>query len=97
MGDAEDGADELGLRSTDIQLQQSSLHRVERFEALVEEGVMKLGQIECHDYLSTRCIVATSCSGSKGLTIQPVAPAALPSRLRSAEDSVVNMRIGVCR
>ena len=42
-------------------------------------------------------MVATSCAGSNGLTIQPVAPASLPSRLRSAEPSVVSIRIGVWR
>src|SRR5437868_5583559 len=96
MGDAEDRIDELRFRRADVELQQRSFHRVQRFEALVEERIVKLCKIERHNYLSTRRMVATSCSGSNGLTIQPVAPASLPSRLRSTEDSVVNIRIGVC-
>ncbi len=44
---------------------------------------------------STRCTVATSCSGLKGLTSQPVAPAALPSIFFSGVDSVVSISSGV--
>ena len=78
MRDAEDRVDELRLGRADVELEQRGLHRVESFEALVEEGVVKLCEVERHDYLSsTRCTVAISCAGSNGLTIQPVAPAVL--------------------
>src|ERR1044072_3216460 len=96
MRDTEDRVDRLRIRRPDVQLQQRGLQRVESFEALVEEGVVELCEVERHGYLSsTRCTVAISCAGSNGLTIQPVAPALLPSRLRSAELSVVSIRIGV--
>ena len=49
---------------------------------IVEEGLMELCEIDRHGYSSTRRKVAISCVGSKGFTIQPVAPAALPSRTR---------------
>ena len=42
-------------------------------------------------------IVATSWSGSNGLTSQPVAPAALPSVFLSVPDSVVSISSGVKR
>ena len=41
--------------------------------------------------------VAISCTGLKGLTIQPVAPARLPSIFFSWLDSVVSISIGVSR
>ena len=40
-------------------------------------------------------MTASSVFGSKGLTIQPVRPAALPEAFISALDSVVSIRIGV--
>src|SRR5690606_39585680 len=70
VSDAKDRVDELRLGRADVQLEERSLHRVERFVALVEEGVVKLCEVERHDYLRTRSIVAMSCAGSKGLTIQ---------------------------
>ena len=60
MRDAKNRIDEFRLGSADAQLQQRRFHRIERFIALVEEGVVKLGKVERHDYLSTLCIVATS-------------------------------------
>src|SRR5512138_1454512 len=95
--DAEDRVDQLRLRFADVQLEQRSFHLIERFIALVEEGVVELCEIESHDYLSTRSIVAMSCAGSKGFTIQPVAPASLPARLRSGDPSVVSIKMGVWR
>ena len=67
MRDAENRVDQLRLGRADVELEQRRLHRIERFEALVEEGVVKLGEIERHDYLSTRCIVAMSCAGIERL------------------------------
>src|SRR6185312_9339829 len=49
VGDAEDGVDELAIRSADIQLQQRRFHRVERLEALLEEGIVELSQIDGHE------------------------------------------------
>ena len=45
-------------------------------------------------YQRTRAMVASSCGGLKGLTIQPVAPARLPSAFFSALDSVVSTSMG---
>ncbi|KAF0232829.1 MAG: hypothetical protein FD177_2186 [Desulfovibrionaceae bacterium] len=46
-------------------------------------------------YRRTFCTTASSCSGLKGFTIQPVAPASLPSCFLPAWDSVVSMTMGM--
>src|ERR1039458_5581371 len=46
------------------------------------------------DHPSTLLTTASNCCVAKGFTIQPVAPAALPSNLRDSWDSVVSMMMG---
>ena len=48
MRHAENGVDELGVDVTGRELEQRGLHGVERFEALFEEGVVELREIERH-------------------------------------------------
>ena len=48
MRDAENGVDQLGVDFTGRELQQRRLHRVERLETLVEEGVVELREVERH-------------------------------------------------
>jgi len=52
-------------------------------------------KVSLHDQDNTLETVCLRVSGLKGLTIQPVAPAALPSAFLSPADSVVNSKIGV--
>src|SRR6185437_8529645 len=42
MGNAEDGVDQLAIRSPDVELQERRFHRVERLEALLEECIVEL-------------------------------------------------------
>jgi hypothetical protein len=53
MRNAEDGVDQLQVGVAGRELEQRILHRVERFEALGEEGVVELGEIERHDSSQT--------------------------------------------
>ena len=74
----------------------------QRFEILIRE--IELARVArqpvCQRWrrtgvqVSTFSIVASSRSGLKGLTSQPVAPAALPASLRSAVASVVSTSNG---
>ena len=48
MRDAEDGVDQLEVGVTRRELEQRGLHRVERLDALGEEGVVELREIERH-------------------------------------------------
>ncbi len=48
MRHAEDRVDQLRIRRTEIELQQRRFHRVERFEALLEEGIVELREVERH-------------------------------------------------
>ena len=96
MGTAENHVDHFGIIAAVIQLQQGGLHVREVLKALFKKDLMELCDVHCHgNQPSTRLTVETSCSGLKGLTIQPVAPAALPSCFLSAADSVVSVRMGV--
>ena len=62
---------------------------------LTMEG--RLRSLQVARSLVDRLITDTSWLGSKGLTIQPVAPAALPRSFLSSLDSVVSVRMGVKR
>src|SRR5690606_21987869 len=84
---AEDDVDRLGVGPARLERQQAALHRVQALAALLEECGVEAGDV--HAQARTLRTVATSCSGSNGLTSQPVAPAALPSIFLSAPDSVV--------
>ena len=46
--DAEYGVDQFRIRGADVELQQRRLHGVERLEALLEERVVELGQVDGH-------------------------------------------------
>src|SRR5690606_10159076 len=97
MGGAEDHVDRfrIGARAPGFEREQAALHRVQALAALLEECGVEAGDI--HGQARTLRTVATSCSGSKGLTSQPVAPAALPSIFLSVPDSVVSISSGVKR
>ena len=92
-----------------IQCQQAGFHDAQSLETFLEENIVKLRKIDGHLVYSlkhafvfmhpvqsrTRRRVLINCSGSNGLTIQPVAPAALPIIFFSVLDSVVRIRIGL--
>jgi hypothetical protein len=46
--DSEDGVDEFLVHLAGGELEQRGLHGVQRFEALLEEGGVELGEIERH-------------------------------------------------
>src|SRR2546422_4762405 len=92
---AKNRVDNLLLYRVLDEAQQAGLHRLQPFETLLEKDRAKLCDIDRHDaYSKTFLIVAKSWSGWKGLTIQPVAPAALPSCFFSGADSVVSISRG---
>src|SRR5262249_16600195 len=96
MGGAKEGVDDLLLYRLLGQTQQATLHRFQPFEALLEKYRQELPDVDRHAlYSRTFLIVAKSWSGLKGLTIQPVAPAAFPACFFSGADSVVSSRMGV--
>ena len=64
---------------------------------LEQRGDRSVGRGRSLPDQSTRASVASSCAGLKGLTIQPVAPAFLPSIFFSMLDSVVSSSTGVSR
>src|SRR5690606_4879537 len=97
MRGAEDGVDQFQVVGGIRQRQQRRFHAVEELAALLEEDIMELRKV-CHVVVpSRRAMVASRVSGSNGLTIQPVAPAARPSCLRSALASVVRINMGTKR
>src|SRR5215510_7845597 len=96
MGSTKDCVDRLFRRCAFLKLQQAGFHCFQPFQALFEKDLAELGNIDRHyAYPKTFWIVASNWSGLKGLTSQPVAPAALPSCFFSGADSVVSMSMGV--
>ena len=67
MRDAKNGVDQLRVGRADVQLQQRRLHRIERLEALFEERIVKLCQIDRHRPASR---------GSSSMSRRPRRPAA---------------------
>ena len=107
VGGTEHDVDQFRIVGTLVQREERLLHGVEAVEAFLVEGLVELRQIDFGhggtlerpyvvgmDQPSTRATVASSWSGSNGLTSQPVAPAALPSIFLLVSDSVVSMRMG---
>src|SRR5262245_28996632 len=96
VGSPKDRVNDLFRQCALFKLQQSGFHGFQPFHALFEKDLAELCYIDRHRaYPKTFLIVASSWSGLKGLTIQPVAPAALPSCFFSSADSVVSMSMGV--
>ena len=100
MGGTKQGVDHILVDNGPGGLDQGRLHGVQFLEALLEEDLLELAEINTHRSAlkgSTRRRVASRRSGSNGLIIQPVAPAARPSCFCAAEPSVVSVRIGIWR
>ena len=77
-----------------VELEQRGLHRVERFEALLEERVVKLREVECHAHPAP---VARSRQLRRIERLDDPAGRArgLAFALAVGEFSVVSIRIGV--
>src|SRR3569623_1389850 len=91
MQGAEGRADEIAVGWVALEVEQAEFELLEQLARLLPEGFCRVG--EAHEpvpFLTT----ATCCSCLKGLTIQPVAPAALASALRLSSDSEVRKMIG---
>src|ERR1017187_2953717 len=82
--------DHFGVVALLIQFQQRRFQFGEQLACFFLECLFVL-----IDHPSTLFTTARSCAGANGFTIQPVAPAALPSNLRASWDSVVSMIIGM--
>src|SRR5215831_10561998 len=96
VSSTKDRVDCLFRRCAFLKLQQAGFHCFQPFQALFEKDLAELCHVDRHcAYPKTFLIVASSWSGLKGLTSQPVAPAALPSCFFSGADSVVSMSMGV--
>src|SRR5437660_10615727 len=96
VGSTKDRVDRLFLWCALLKLQEAGFHCFQPFQALLKKDLAELGNINRHcAYPKTFLIVASSWSGLKGLTIQPVAPAALPSCFFSGADSFVSLSMGV--
>lgn len=93
MGGAEDGVDAFAVRGRS-EGQEARFHCIQPFPALLEEDLGDFRHFQIKDHARflrhmffefrcgcqmTRATVARSCGGLNGLTIQPVAPARLPS------------------
>jgi hypothetical protein len=48
----EDGVDDLGVGRSDVELKERCLHRLERLEALFEESLVELCEIDTHERFS---------------------------------------------
>src|ERR1051326_831093 len=93
---AENGMQKLRIVRCLFQTQKVSLQVGKQVPGLVKKSLMEHRHIYVHAG-NTFSMTLTSCSGWKGLTIHPVAPAALPSALRLSPLSVVSIKMGVKR
>src|ERR1035438_5921786 len=82
--------DHLAVVAPLIQLQQRRFQFREQLARFFLKRLLILV-----DHPSTLFTTARSCWVANGFTIQPVAPAALPSCLRESWDSVVSMMMGI--
>src|SRR6478736_3805195 len=90
---------QLALGVGQVDATEPAHQHAQRLEIRLREFEFPLAwtRIGRHAQLRTLSTVASSRSGSKGLTIQPVAPAARPSCFLSALDSVVSTSSGTPR
>src|SRR5688572_3095817 len=95
MRDAKDGVDELGIRRTQIELQQRRFHRVERFEALLEESVMELREVERHAALSVNALRPSSFVVARKFSDIPVSWTSRPASRRSRTNATRTCRPAV--
>ncbi len=83
--------DQAAIIGPAAQIQQRLLKLLQQFRRFLAED---LGGLDGAAHPSTFLTMASSCACSKGLVIQPVAPACFASILRAASDSVVRKMIG---
>ena len=89
---AEDSIDLVLVGQVMEEIEQTAF---DLFEELRRFRPEDLDGVHCVHLPSTFLAILTSCSGSKGFVIQPVAPAALARLFMSASDSVVRKMIGM--
>ena len=88
----ESGIYEVSIGCCFVEVEKRSFEAVEQFTGLLPVTSAASAIVICAHSLVT---TARSCSGLKGLVIQPVAPAALASCLALSSDSVVRNTIGI--
>ena len=101
MRHAKNGVDQLGVGFAGTELEQCRLHRAERFEALLEEGLVKLREIECHGLVASAapglsssaptpsCAIACSSTGER-----PVQTYSRPRSRQSSANATQQLHAG---
>ena len=91
MRHAEDRIDELRIRRPDVEFQQRRFHGVQRFEALFEERIVELRQIDRHEpaslsasIVSMPSVRAAECIAGETDCHRSAAPARRRSRTNAA-------------
>ena len=94
VGRAKNGVQGFFRGLPGFKVEQAGFHHRQAFEAFLEKPGVELPDVDAHCG-NTRFSVASNCSGLKGFTSQPVAPAARPSCFLPSPASVVSISIGV--